>query len=66
MNELKMRRVKSDARNSPLRRLRQVVFPVADYRVADGCKLHSDLILQSRHQRHSNQRSAPQSAFDGI
>jgi hypothetical protein len=35
MNELKIRGVKSDARNSPLRRFRQVVFPVADNRVAD-------------------------------
>ena len=55
MNELKMRCVKSDAGDSPLRRFRRVVFSVADHRVADRRKLHSDLILQSRHQRHSNQ-----------
>jgi len=36
MNELKMRRVKSDASNSPLRRFRLVVFSVAYDRVADG------------------------------
>ena len=36
MNELQMRRVKSDARNLPLRGFRQVVFSVADHRVADG------------------------------
>ena len=66
MNELKMRRMKSNAGNSPLRRFRQVVFSVADDRVADGCELHSDLILQSRHQRHPDQRSAPERAFDGI
>jgi len=47
MNELKMRRVKSDAGNPPLRRFRQVVFSVADDRVADRRELHSDLILQS-------------------
>jgi len=35
MNELKIRRVKSDARNLPLRRFRQVVFSVADNRVPD-------------------------------
>ena len=66
MNELKMRRMKSHAGNSPLRRFRQVVFSVADDRVADGRKLHSDLILQSRRQRHPDQRSAPERAFDPI
>ena len=66
MNELKMHCMKSDAGNPPLRRFRQVVFSVADDRVADGCELHSDLILQSRRQRHPDQRSAPERAFDGI
>jgi hypothetical protein len=35
MNELKMRCMKSNASNSPLRRFRQVVFSVTDDRVAD-------------------------------
>jgi hypothetical protein len=35
MNELKIRCVKSDARNSPLRGFPQVVFSIADNRVAD-------------------------------
>jgi len=66
MNELKMRCVQSDASNSPLRRFRRVVFSVADDRMADRRELHPDLILQSRHQRHSNQRSAQKRALDGI
>ena len=66
MNELKMRRMKSHAGNSPLRRFRQVVFSVADDRMADRSKLHPDLILQPRRQRHSDQRSAPERAFDPI
>ncbi|MGB7719091.1 MAG: hypothetical protein WBL65_04275 [Bryobacteraceae bacterium] len=66
MNELKMRRMKSNAGNSPLRRFRQVVFSVADDRVADRRKLHPDLILQPRRQRHPDQRSAPERAFDAI
>jgi len=36
MNELKIRGVKSHARNSPLRRFRGVVFSVTNHRVADG------------------------------
>jgi hypothetical protein len=36
MNELKMRCVKSDAGDSPLRRFRLVVFSVTYDRVADG------------------------------
>ena len=66
MNELKMPCMKSDASNSPLRCFRLVVFSVADDRVADSRKLHSDLILQSRHQRDSDERSGAQTAFDAI
>jgi len=66
MNELKMHCVKSDAGNSPLRRFRQVVFSVAHDRVSDRRKLHTDLILQSRRQRNSNQRCAEKRAFDRI
>jgi len=61
-----MRRVQSDAGNSPLRSFRLVVFPVAHHRVIDRRKLHSNLILQSRHQLNSDQRCAHQGAFDGI
>jgi hypothetical protein len=35
MNELKMRRVESDARNSPFQLFGWIVLPVADDRVAD-------------------------------
>ena len=66
MNELKMRCVKSDASDSPLRRFRQVVFSVTHDRVTGRCKLHSDLILQSRDQGNSDERSAQKRAFDGI
>ena len=66
MNELKMHCMKRDASNSPLRRFRYVVFSIADDRVADRRKLHSDLILQSRHQRNSDQRSGAKTAFDAI
>ena len=61
-----MRCVKSDARNSPLRRFRQVVFPVTHNWVADRRKLHANLILQSRHQRNPDQRSAQKRAFDRV
>lgn len=66
MNELKMPRMKSDARNSPLQRFRLVVLSVADHRVADRRELHSDLILQSRHQRYPDERRGAQTAFDAI
>jgi hypothetical protein len=66
MNELKMRGVKGDARDSALRRFRRVVLSVADDRMADRRKLHSDLVLQSRHQRNPDQRSGPKRAFHGI
>jgi hypothetical protein len=35
MNELKMRRMESNTRDSPLRRFRRVIFSVTDHRVAD-------------------------------
>jgi hypothetical protein len=66
MNELKMRCMKSDASNSPLQRLRLMVLSVADDRVADGGKLHSDLVLQSRHQRNSDEGRGAKTAFDEI
>ena len=66
MNELKMRCMKSDASNSPLRRFRWIVLSVADHGVADRRKLHADLILQSGHERDSDERCASKGAFDGI
>ena len=66
MNELKMRGMKSDASNSSLRGLGRVVLSVADDGMADGGKLHPDLVLQSRLQRDSDERSGPKRAFDGI
>jgi hypothetical protein len=66
MNELEMRCVKSDPCNSSLQRFLQVVFSVTDDRVADRRKLHPDLILQSRHQGNSDERSAQKRALDGV
>src|SRR5205807_8654091 len=66
MNELKMRGMKRDASNAPLRRLCRVILSVADHRMVNRRKLHADLILQSRHQRDSDQRSGPKRAFHGI
>ena len=66
MNELKMLCMKSNAIDQPLRRFRHVVLSIADDRVADRRKLRSDLILQSRDQRHSDERSTRKKAFDGI
>ena len=66
MNELKARCMKSDASNSPFGRFRRVVFPVADYGVSDRGKLHSDLVLQSRHQHYSDERRVPQNAIDAV
>jgi len=45
MNELKARRVESDASNSPFQLFRWIVLSVADDRVADRRKLNTDLIL---------------------
>jgi len=45
MNELKVRCVESDASDSLFKRFRWIVLSVADDRVADRRKLHTDLIL---------------------
>ena len=66
MNELKVRCVESDASNSLFQRFRWIVLSVADDGVADRRKLHPDLILQSRHQRDSDERCAAKETFDGI
>ena len=66
MKKLKTRGMKGNASNSPLRRFFHVVFSVTDDRVADCRKLHPDLILQSRHQRHTDERSGHQRSFDAI
>jgi hypothetical protein len=66
MNKLKVSCMESDATNSPLRRLYRVVFSVANHRVADRGKLHPDLVLQARHQRHSDERCASKVAFDDV
>ncbi len=66
MNKLKMPCMKSDASDSPLRSFLPGVLSVADDRMADRSKLHPDLVLQSRHQRNSYERSAPKTPFDGI
>ncbi|MGB7929151.1 MAG: hypothetical protein WCF61_13460 [Terriglobales bacterium] len=66
MNELKTGGMKSNAINKRLRAFRGVIFSIADHRVADGRELSADLILQSRHQFDSYQRSIRKHAFDGI
>ena len=66
MNELKTRCVKGHASNSTLRGFRLAILSIADDRVADRCKLHSNLVLQSRHQRNVDQRSGTQGALDAI
>lgn len=66
MNELKMPGMKSDASDSPLRRFLPAVLSIADDRMAHRRKLHSDLILQPRHQGNSDKRSASKRPFDGI
>ena len=66
MNELKMRRVESDASNSPFQLFGWIVLPVADDRVADRGQLNADLILQSGHQRDSEERCVFKAMFHGI
>lgn len=61
-----MRCVERDPRNTPLRRLDRIIFSVADYRMAKRRKLHPNLILQSRHQSDSDERSRPKPPFDAI
>ncbi len=45
MNELKMRRMESDASNSPFQLFLWIVLLVADDRVSDRGHLNTDLIL---------------------
>lgn len=56
MGELKMRRVESDAGNSPFQLFGWTVLLVADDGVADRRQLNTDLILQSGNQRDSDER----------
>ena len=63
---VEMNGMKSDAGNAPLRLFRRVVLSVADDRVADGGKLHPDLVLQSRDQRNADERCSAKPAFHGI
>ena len=66
MSKLEMRGMQSDARNAPLRRLLGMVLSVADDGMAERRKLHTNLILQSCHQRNPDQRSTAQKPFDRI
>jgi hypothetical protein len=66
MNELQRGRMERNPGDSTLGSLVRAVFSVADDRVAERCKLHSDLILQSRQQRNAYQRSSTKRALDGI
>ena len=66
MNKLKMSGMKSNASDQRLRRFRPVVFSIADDRVTHRRKLRPDLILQSCHQRHSDERGIRKKALDGI
>lgn len=66
MKELQRGRMQRNPSNSTLRGFVMAVLPVADDRVAERRKLHSNLILQSRQQRNPYQGSCAQRAFDGI
>lgn len=66
MNELKMPGMKSEAIDSPFRGFFRMVLSVTDDRMANGGKLHPDLILQSRYQFDSDERSTAQRTFHGI
>jgi len=66
MNEMQVGRMKRDPGNSTLCGFVMAVLPVADDRMAERCKLHSDLILQSCQQRDAQQRSCAERAFDGV
>jgi len=66
MNKMQVGRMKRDPGNSTLRGFVMAVLPVADDRMAEGCKLYSDLILQSRQQRDPQQRSCVERALDGV
>ena len=43
--------------DAPLRGFRRMVFAIADHRVAEGRKLHPNLVLQSRDERDQDERS---------
>lgn len=66
MNKLKMRCMKNDASDSTLQGFFPAILSVTDNRVADGCKLRPDLILQSRHQRNPDQRGGAKRPLDRI
>ena len=66
MNEFQKRSMQRDPRNSALSGFFRAVLAVSDNWMAKRCKLHSNLILQSGHERDSHQRSCPQRAFDRI
>ena len=66
MYKLEMRGMQRNARNTPLRRLLGMILSVADDGMAERRKLHTDLILQSCHQGHPDQRSAAKKPFDRI
>jgi len=61
-----MGRVQRDASDSFLRRFRGIVLSVADDGMSDGRKLYPDLVLQSGHQTHADERRGPKTALDGI
>ena len=45
MDKLEGRSMKCNAIDEPLRRFRRMIFSIANHRVTDRRKLHSDLIL---------------------
>lgn len=52
--------------DATLLRLRWRIFSVAYDGVADGCKLHPNLVLQSCHKHNSHQGSRPERPLDAI
>jgi hypothetical protein len=66
MDKLKVRSVKGDAGNEPLRSFCRVVFSIADHRMAQRGELRPDLILQSGHQLNPDERSIRKKAFHRV
>jgi len=59
MKKLKVRSMKSHPPNPPLRGFLRVVLPVPNHRMANGRKLHPDLVLQPGGKRNPQQGRTP-------
>jgi len=52
MNELQSSRMKRNSIDATFRGFLMAILPVADHRMAERRELHTNLVLQSRHQRN--------------